>query len=212
MWILLLLIAACAAIAFCVCAGNDSMQSRIYGASTLAPESAFDPELANGGAVAPGLPLPGWPLDPVRVNTYPPTEQANNPIGRFGSAVVDESVAAAEPLPPRFEPLPELGPQRLWQPTWQGCSPTVVNKSCIFHQPNPRLWARDLNELIFLRSLGMGQDHLFEPVKARQSWVQLLAADVRSTRDKYTRASPQNSLSYNTCEMMARQAPEFTNF
>lgn len=203
----------CILIAMCACGANRQATAhrRVYG-TPMAPDPAFDPEIADGGAVAQGLPLPGWPMNPVHVNTLPPAEQANNLIGAIGGSVMNESVAAAQPLPPRFEPLPELGPQRMWQPTWQGCAPTAVNKSCIFHQPNPRLWYRDLNELVFQRSLGMGQDHLFEPVKARQSWMQLLAADFRSKKDPFTRATPQNSLSYSTCEQMAKQTPEYTNF
>lgn len=203
------IIAACLLFALFICNKEGGVPVMLYGAPS---SSAFNPELQDGGALTPGLPLPGAPLNPVEVSTWPGGPQVNNAIGRAGSAVVDASVAAAEPLPPRFETLPELGPQRLWQPTWQGCAPTIVNKSCIFHQPAPRLWARDLNELQFRRSLYAGQDHLFEPVKARQSWIQLLAADARSKKDTYTRASPQNSLSHGTCQQMAQQVPEYTNF
>jgi hypothetical protein len=218
--LILIFTAICLALAFCACAegkqnrddGGAMTTSQLYGSSALASSNPnFEPELAS--PPPPDLELlPGRPLNPVRVNTFSPTTKADNPIGLFGTAAVNESVAAAQPLPPRFEPLPELGPQRLWQPTWQGCAPTIVSNSCIFHKPNPRLWARDLNELMFTRSLGLGHDNLCEPVKARQSWIQLLASDTRSRRDKYTRATPQNSLSHSTCEMMARQTPQYTNF
>jgi hypothetical protein len=209
--LLLIFTATCLALAFCACAEGKMSSSRLYGSSAHSSNNRkYEPELVSP---PPNLELlPGWPINPVLVNTFSPTKKTDNPIGLFGTAVVNESVAAAQPLPPRFEPLPELGPQRLWQPTWQGCAPTIVSNSCIFHKPNPRLWARDLNELMLTRSLGLGHTNLCEPVKARQSWIQLLASDTRSKRDKYTRATPQNSLSHNTCEMMARQTPQYTNF
>ena len=119
---------------------------------------------------------------------------------------------STEPLPPRFEPLPELGPQRMWQPTWKGCQSTFVDKACQFFFPNPRLWARDLDELKFRRSLLAGQDNLFEPVGARQGWIQLLAAEARSRKCPYTRPTPANDLSHTTCTQMARQVPEYVNF
>lgn len=163
------------------------------------------------GAMAVGLPLPGSPLDPVAVNSFAP-EPPLSELAAIGAQVMSASEAAAEPLPPKFVPLPELGPQRMWQPTWQGIAPTFVDKACEFFFPNPRLWARDLNELHFRRGLSMGQDNLFEPVKARQSHIQLLAAEVRSKKDPYTKASMTNDLSHTTCSQIAQQAPQYVNF
>ena len=161
------------------------------------------------GAMALGLPgLPGWPLDPVAVNNFE-SEAPGSKLAALGAEVMDAAESAVEPLPPRFEPLPELGPQRMWQPTWQGVGPTFVDKACEFFYPNPRLWARDLNELQFRRGLSMGQDNLFEPVRARQSHIQLLAAESRSKRDFYTKSTLSNDLSHTTCSQIARQVPEY---
>lgn len=163
-------------------------------------------------ALTPGLPeLPGLPLNPVQANTFS-SELPQSKLGLLGTAVMDAAVAATEALPPKFEPLPELGPQRMWQPTWQGCQSTFVDRACKFFFPNPRLWARNLDELKFRRSLSAGQDNLVEPVRARQSYVQLLAAEARSKKDPYTRATPANDLSHTVCSQMARQVPEYVNF
>jgi hypothetical protein len=167
---------------------------------------------ADHSPLTQGLPLlPGAPLNPVWVNDFEP-EPPGTKLAKIGQDVMNASQDATEPLPPRFEPLPELGPQRMWQPTWHGCQSTFVDKACEFFYPNPRLWARDLDELQFRRSLLAGQDNLFEPVGARQSWIQLLAAEARSKRDKYTRSTPANDLSHTTCTQMARQVPDFVNF
>jgi len=164
------------------------------------------------GAVTQGLPLlPGAPFNPVWVNQFD-SEPPGSKLAKIGAEVMNAAEEAAEPLPPRFEPLPELGPQRMWQPTWQGCQSTFVDKACEFFFPNPRLWARDLDELQFRRGLLAGQDNLFEPVRARQSFIQLLAAESRSKKDAYTRATPANDLSHTTCTQMARQVPEYVNF
>lgn len=175
------------------------------------PEKADRRSKNQQGAMAVGLPLPGSPLDPVAVNSFAP-EPPLSELAAIGAQVMSASEAAAEPLPPKFVPLPELGPQRMWQPTWQGIAPTFVDKACEFFFPNPRLWARDLNELHFRRGLSMGQDNLFEPVKARQSHIQLLAAEVRSKKDPYTKASMTNDLSHTTCSQIAQQAPQYVNF
>jgi hypothetical protein len=161
---------------------------------------------------AQGLPmLPGDPINPVSVNNFVP-EHPGSELAKLGQDVMNASEDAAEPLPPRFDSLPELGPQRMWQPTWNGRQSTFVDKACEFFYPNPRLWARDLDELQFRRSLLAGQDNLFEPVGARQGYIQLLAAEARSKKDPYTRATPANDLSHTTCTQMARQVPEYVNF
>lgn len=163
-------------------------------------------------AVTQGLPLlPGAPLNPVSVNQFDP-EPPGTKLAKLGADVMNAAQAATEPLPPRFDPLPELGPQRMWQPTWRGCQSTFIDKACQFFFPNPRLWARDLDELKFRRSLLAGQDNLFEPVGARQGYIQLLAAEARSKKDQYTRATPANDLSHTTCSNMAKQTPEYVNF
>jgi hypothetical protein len=126
--------------------------------------------------------LPGWPINPVKVNTF--TSQApGSKLSELGAKLINASEKSTEALPPKFQPLPELGPQRMWQPTWSGVEPTFVDKACEFFYPNPRLWARDLNELQFRRGLSMGQENLVEPVRARQSHIQLLAAEARSKKD-----------------------------
>lgn len=160
-----------------------------------------------------GLPhLPGNPLNPVFVNNFDSVDPPGSKLSQLAQEVMNAAEAATEPLPPRFEPLPELGPQRMWQPTWRGCQSTFVDRACQFFYPNPRLWARDLDELKFRRSLLAGQDNLFEPVGARQGYIQLLSAEARSKKDPYTRASAANDLVQTTCTQMARQVPEYVNF
>lgn len=162
-------------------------------------------------AVAQGLPLvPGWPINPVTVNEFAP-EPPGTKLAKLGADVMNAAVAATEPLPPRFEPLPEMSPQRMWQPVFQGCQSTFIDKACQMFYPNPRLWARDLSELQFRRALMAGQV-LVEPTRARQSYVQLLASEVRSRKDAYTRATATNDLSHGICTQLARQVPEYTSF
>ena len=180
--------------------------------SVAAAPSEPKPVPRDHSAVTQGLPLlPGAPFNPVWVNQFDP-EPPGSKLSQLGAEVMNASEEATEPLPPRFEPLPELGPQRMWQPTWRGCQSAFVDKACQFFFPNPRLWARDLDEMKFRRSLLAGQDNLFEPVGARQGYIQLLAAEARSKKDPYTRATAANDLSHTTCTQMARQVPEFVNF
>lgn len=194
--------------------GLSSSQEQCYGAAAPSGFMPGSTQSIEYSAVTPGLEgLPGWPLNPVQVNNFSGGgEPGESELARVGAKVMEASVSAAEPLPPRFQPLPELGPQRMWQPTWKGYQSTFVDKACEFFFPNPRLWARDLNELKFRRSILAGQDHLFEPVGARQSYLQFLAAETRSKKDPYTRATAANDLSHTVCEQMARQVPEYVTF
>jgi hypothetical protein len=224
-WVVATLLVAMLAIAsWCkTCAGrpqSSPLYAAIQGERGVGRREALEPPAPvfpasssdDKGAMAPGISgLPGFPLNPISVNQFSP-QNATTKLAALGSEVMQASEEATEPLPPNFTPLPELGPQRLWQPTWQGCAPTFVDRTCEFFFPNPRLWARDLNELQFRRGLSMGQDNLFEPVRARQSYIQLLAAEARSKKDPYTRATWTNSLSSTACSQLARQVPEYVNF
>lgn len=219
---ILLLLTAISAV-FLMCEGQTrdnnkrSSELLLYGSSlpNLGPPVVTADEYSPSISSKIIRELPGQPLNPIEVNKNlspqgaTPSESALSKVGR---AVAIASRHAAEPLPPRFEPLPELGPQRMWQPTWQGCAPTFVDAACEFFYPAPRLWATDLDELQFRRSLLAGQDNLFEPVRARQSWVQLLSAEARSKKDKYTRAAQANDISSSTCVKLASQAPEYVSF
>ena len=224
-WVVAALLVAILVVAcWCGPSSPPSPTTRLFGTvladrgfgtrKTLEPPAPVlpQPPAEDEGAMAPGIEgLPGLPLNPVTVNQFEP-QDATTKLAVLGVDVMEASVEAVDPLPPKFTPLPELGPQRMWQPTWQGCGPTFIDKTCEFFFPNPRLWARDLNELQFRRGLSMGQDNLFEPARARQSYVQLLAAEARSKKDPYTRATWTNNLSSSTCSQLARQVPEYVNF
>ena len=166
----------------------------------------------NFSAASDGLVMqPGWAINPVTVNQFEP-EPPGTKLAKLGADVMNAAVKATEPLPPRFEPLPELSAQRMWQPVFQGCQSTFIDKACQMFYPNPRLWARDLSELQFRRALMAGQDNLVEPVRARQSYVQLLAAEMRSKKDAYTRATVTNDLTNSVCTQLAKQTPQDVSF
>ena len=116
--------------------------------------------------------------------------------------VASGAVAAATARPPSFPPQLELGPQRLWQPTFLGCAPTFVDLRCDDARPTPQQLEEDLERRSWERNAAMGQTNV-EPLKARQALVQLLTMDWRSRRDPYTRATPGNSLSMSTCREKA---------
>ncbi len=80
------------------------------------------------------------------------------------------------------------------------------------YPPAPRLWQADLNPLIYARSLDLGQVGLIEPTSLRQSFAQLLTLDVRSKKDPYTRATPTNDVSHNTCRSLKEKIPTYSSF
>ena len=161
----------------------------------------------------PFLPLIGDPLDPVAVSM--PPEDGRPPVDAFealGRTAARAAVEAAAPTPPRFEPEPELGAQRSWQPTFSGVAPTFVDAPCPFFQPSPRLWATNTNDLMHQRAISMGVINRVEPQRLRQSMLQFLTMDYRTAKDPYTRATASNDLTHGTCEQLARETPRSVNF
>lgn len=128
------------------------------------------------------------------------------------NAVSQESIAAAQPQPPRLKPLDDMLPARVWTPVFEGCASKFVENRCNFYQPNPQLFVTNLNELMSARSLLTGQVNLIEPLKTRQTLAQLLMLGVRSKKDPYTRATMTNDPAYTTCKTMAEQKPDFVVF
>lgn len=128
------------------------------------------------------------------------------------SAVLEQSIAAAEPKRPGFEPLDDLAPARVWTPVFEGCSPKFVEARCNYHKETPRLFATNLNELMSARSLLQGQENLIEPTTLRQTHAQLLTLGWRSKKDPYSRASMTNNVAYSTCRAMEEAAPEYVVF
>ena len=133
-------------------------------------------------------------------------------LAEVAQEVFARSVEAATPAPPTFAPPDELGPQRLWQPTFLGCPSVFVEGDCAYYQAAPRLAETDLDRLTWERAARMGQTNLVEPLTARQSWAQLLTMDARSRKDPYTRAAPGNSLERSVCRALREEAPEASQF
>jgi len=128
------------------------------------------------------------------------------------NAVSEQSVAAAQPKAPRFEPVDDMTPARVWAPVFEGCSPKFVESRCNYQQPNPQLFVTNLNELLSARSLLMGQAQLIEPLTLRQTHAQLLTMGWRSKKDPYSKASMTNDVAYGTCKAMAESTPEYITF
>lgn len=163
--------------------------------------------------------LPGTPLDPFGVNITDKDIEANsmisagnaNNLQQVGSHVLRASVAAAEPAPPKFTQLPELGPQRMLKTTFKSSPVTYIDYKCNAYSPNPRLFSTDLDELQYRRS--MYQDTNYpEPPSRRQAWIQLLTAEFRNRKDIYTSATQTNDLSNLTCKRLKEQQPEYSNW
>jgi hypothetical protein len=131
---------------------------------------------------------------------------------KVADAVAEESVAAAQPRPPKLTPLDDLLPARVWTPVFEGCSPKFVDARCNYQKPNPRLFVTNLNELMSARSLLQGQEQLIEPLTLRQTHAQFLTMGWRSKKDPYSRASMTNNVAYGTCKTMAEATPEYVVF
>lgn len=131
------------------------------------------------------------------------------PAQGIAQQAMDASIAAAEPARPKFEPLEDLLPSRVWEPVFVGCPPFFVESNCEFYKSEPRLYVEDLDELLYARSLQQGQVNLIEPTRARQTYAQFLMEGVRSKKDPYTRASMTNSVSYGACESLQKKTPDF---
>lgn len=147
-----------------------------------------------------------------------PPEEAPGPrlrrteFQKVAEAVLEQSVAAAQPKPPKLEPLDDLLPARVWTPVYEGCSPKFLEGRCNYQQPNPRLFVTNLNELMSARSLLQGQERQIEPTTLRQTHAQLLTMGWRSKKDPYSRASMTNDVAYGTCRAMAERTPEHVVF
>lgn len=131
---------------------------------------------------------------------------------KVAEAVLEQSVAAAQPRPPKMEPLDDLLPARVWTPVYEGCSPKYLEARCNYQQPNPRLFVTNINELMSARSLQLGQVNQIEPTTLRQTHAQLLTTGWRSKKDPYSRASLTNDVAYGTCKAMAEQTPDYVVF
>lgn len=164
--------------------------------------------------------VPGTPLDPFGVNITPEEQEENQVVGAIGDGadltlvgnnVLRASVASAEPEPPTFSQLPELGPQRMLKTTFKSSPVTYLDHKCNYFSPAPRLFATDLDELQARRA--MYQDTNYpEPPSRRQSWIQLLTAEFRNRKDIYTTATQTNDLSNLSCKRLKEKIPEYSNW
>jgi hypothetical protein len=125
--------------------------------------------------------------------------------------VEDKAVAAATPAPPQFEPLAlDVLPQKYWQPVFPGCQSVFTDTQCDYSYPAPRIWAPDLDQLQYARSLEQGRVNMIEPLRARQALLQLLSVGVRSKRDVYTQATLANDVgAQNVCAQLKSQSPAY---
>jgi len=203
------------------------------------PETIFDRELVIGTSLEAAADLLGPPLLPVtgsdivndsieltlqeQFEAHEDSEphepgEASGPLLRktefqkVADAVAEQSVAAAQPKPPKLGPLDDLLPSRVWTPVYEGCSSKFVESRCNFQQPNPRLFVTNLNELMSARSLLQGQEQLIEPLTLRQTHAQFMTMGWRSKKDPYSRASMTNNIAYGTCKSMAEHTPEYVVF
>jgi len=149
------------------------------------------------------------PLEPGEA--YQPLLRKKN-FQKVADAVAEQSVAAAQPRPPKLMPLDELLPSRVWTPVFEGCSPKFVESRCDYQKPNPQLFVTNLNELLSARSLLQGQQQLIEPLTLRQTHAQFMTMGWRSKKDPYSRASMTNDVAYGTCKSMAEATPEYVVF
>jgi hypothetical protein len=131
---------------------------------------------------------------------------------KVADAVAEQSVAAAQPRPPKLTPLDDLLPSRVWTPVFEGCSSKFTESRCNYQQPNPRLFVTNINELMSARSLLQGQVNLIQPLTLRQTHAQFLTMGWRSKKDPYSRASMTNNVAYGTCKAMAEATPEYVVF
>jgi hypothetical protein len=195
-------------------------------------EALYDAELRLGGDVEAAADELGPPVLPVtgtddvdlgmqaRLQAQEKYEPAQGPLvvetraRALAQKVMDESVAAAEPLPPKLQPLDDLLPARVWQPVYSGCAPFFVESNCNAYKPDPRLFVNSegLEELFYARTLQQGQVNLIEPLRGRQTLLQLQTEGVRSKKDPYTRASMTNDVAFGTCESLQKQTPRFFTF
>lgn len=136
-------------------------------------------------------------------------ERPGSTLAELAQKAEELSVKAAVPAPPQFEPLSlDVLPQKYWQPTFPGCQPVFTDAQCDYFYPTPRLWAPDLQQLQYARSLEQGRVNLIEPLRARQALAQLLSIGVRTRKDVYTQASPSNDIaSQNVCAKLASATP-----
>jgi len=130
-------------------------------------------------------------------------------VREIAQTAMDASIAAVEPAAPKFQPMEDMLPSRVWSPVFVGCPPFFVESNCEFYKPEPRLYVDDLSELLYARTLQQGQVNLIEPTQARQTYAQFLMEGVRSKKDPYTRASMTNSTSFGACEALQKRTPEF---
>jgi hypothetical protein len=192
------------------------------------PEAIDDAGLRRGAAVEAAANLVGPPTDPAdgdidravqaRLEEQellePPEAPLRKrvPVRELAQQVMDASIAAAEPAPPRFQPLDELLPTRVFDTTWAGCGPYFTESKCEFYKPTPRLHVDDLDELAYARSLQRGLVNLVEPLEARQAYAQFLMEGVRSRKDAYTRASITNDAAFGTCQALQKRTPDYVVF
>ena len=187
--------------------------TRLAAASNLGPDGV--PLMEHQQAFLHELEGRKAAMEDVRANRLteaPGPSPENQELAEVAAAALRDTTLSATPSPPSFEPLPDLLPQRQWQPTFMGCPPTTVEQTCEFYQSEPRLWVTDLDELRYARALDMGQANLLEPLRARQALMQVLNIGVRSKKDPYTRATAMNDLTTSPCAEMRKAPPEYTSF
>lgn len=136
-----------------------------------------------------GKPL--WPYKPSKTDAEDGTENLLAPDAARVARLLDSTLAKPAPVPPQISPTEATAPPSgwLWRPLYQRVPFTVTEKNAVAspHQPAPRLWATDLNELHTQYMERRGIDNRVESMDARQAWVQLAREGLVGCRkDKYT--------------------------
>lgn len=110
--------------------------------------------------------------------------------------------AQSEPrlLPEQCDPRPPPCPLRTaWQQSFKGCPTTFIEApSCNVYKRDPRLWQRNLNDVMYERSIQSSE--IWDPyrhMQARQLWAQFISEDIVNRKDKYSR--PIGSLEESSC-------------
>jgi hypothetical protein len=174
------------------CTQDKGSSRRTYGAREPVTAQLDDPPMQWGGVD-----------DDKKISGHP-----KQTLQSVADAVEEYAVAAALPNAPEFEALSiDALPQKYWQPTFQGCAPVYTSvKGCSYAHPTPRLQVKDIDEVMFERSLERGRTNMVEPIGARQAMAQLLTMGVRSRKDVYTRASPSNDIGPQSICAQLREA------
>ena len=178
-----------------------------YGPVAMTRDIGFVSSVGSG-------PVPGnfsseWPTGPSPDTTTPGLAHSvpTSVLTESATHAANRAVEAATPQPQGYSIPAPLPPGRTWRPTWEGVGSAFVDSSCAFFSDDQRLFATDLDDLIYRRSLLDGVSNTVEPLSARQSQIQFLTMDLANRKDKYTQNYAANDLGASKCVSLKRNGP-----